>query len=266
MRCPNCNSEVPEGKRFCGYCGQRLTPAEASPRAPLRDAFDDEAPTRVATHVPEGTPAESVSDLESARTGTAEKPEPSRPGRPAPASITRPNPPSKPRLPKWVWGIVGAAVVTLVVVVMRLNRGEQETYEPVPEGILMFETRDEIRLWTDQNLILGGNVWVADTEKLVSEYIESLQIALTLDGSALSDPTDYWSDVYACGDVDGDGDDDFASEWQHDLGTLSPGTHQLKITVRSQWPVIDGFDSDGDGELDEFDYYHEHRVSIIVEE
>jgi hypothetical protein len=41
MRCPNCNSKVPEGKRFCGYCGYRLEPAP--------DQFDDDAPTRLVT-------------------------------------------------------------------------------------------------------------------------------------------------------------------------------------------------------------------------
>ena len=40
MRCPNCNSEVPEGKRFCGHCGHQLAPAAPEP-------FDDDAPTRV---------------------------------------------------------------------------------------------------------------------------------------------------------------------------------------------------------------------------
>jgi len=38
MNCPNCNREVPDGKRFCGHCGQKL-------EAPER--FDDNGVTRV---------------------------------------------------------------------------------------------------------------------------------------------------------------------------------------------------------------------------
>lgn len=30
MRCPNCSSDIPEGRKFCGHCGHRLTTA-ASP-------------------------------------------------------------------------------------------------------------------------------------------------------------------------------------------------------------------------------------------
>jgi|GEM_PF-1636311 Tol biopolymer transport system component len=43
MKCPNCNGEVPEGKRFCGHCGQPLVPP----------GFDDDAPTRLADELDE---------------------------------------------------------------------------------------------------------------------------------------------------------------------------------------------------------------------
>ena len=66
MRCPNCNSEVPEGKRFCGYCGRRLTPAEASAAPPVPDAFDDEAPTQLVT-------GETPAQLASARAAVAQQ-------------------------------------------------------------------------------------------------------------------------------------------------------------------------------------------------
>ena len=50
MKCPNCNGEVPEGKRFCGHCGQRLVPIE--PR-PMTADFDDDAPTMLADELEE---------------------------------------------------------------------------------------------------------------------------------------------------------------------------------------------------------------------
>jgi hypothetical protein len=55
MRCPNCGQEIPEGKKFCGFCGTRLAPPEpetppSEPGAPPEDApaFDEEAPTSLA--------------------------------------------------------------------------------------------------------------------------------------------------------------------------------------------------------------------------
>jgi len=38
MKCPNCNGEVPAGKRFCGHCGEKLGTPER---------FDDNSVTRV---------------------------------------------------------------------------------------------------------------------------------------------------------------------------------------------------------------------------
>jgi hypothetical protein len=166
----------------------------------------------------------------------------------------------------WVWAVIAVAVVAIVAVAVLSNTGSPEPYQPTHEYIELFEYRDEIHIRADQIVVLGGSSWIADTEELVAEYIESLHIAVTLDGDPLPDPTGYWGEIYEYGDFDDDGDMDYASEWRRDLGTLSPGTHQLEITVQSLWPMIDGFDMDGDGELDEFDYDHQHRASIIVEE
>src|SRR3990172_6420537 len=43
MRCHNCGQEVPEGTRFCGFCGQKLV-ADGRPREPS-PAFNEDAPT-----------------------------------------------------------------------------------------------------------------------------------------------------------------------------------------------------------------------------
>ena len=278
MRCPSCQSDIPEGKRFCGHCGQRLTPvepdapAEAGAPAPAPEPFDDEAPTQLVTPAPEEPPAEPDAGLEEEQPAPSPPPEeppeaiPEEPVTPTPPPPVSPKPPSKRGSRKWVWAIVGVAVVAVVAVAVLSNTSSPEPYQPTHEYVGMFDPRTEIRVRADQIVILGGNSWIADTEELVAEYIESLHIAVTLDGDPLPDPTTYWGEINEWGDYDDDGDMDYASNWRRDLGTLSPGTHQLEITVQSNWPVIDGFDSDGDGELDEFDYDHQHRVWIIVEE
>jgi len=53
MRCPNCNNDIPEGKKFCGFCGTRLVPpepqtqpTEAGTSPPEEQSrFDEERPT-----------------------------------------------------------------------------------------------------------------------------------------------------------------------------------------------------------------------------
>jgi hypothetical protein len=58
MLCPNCEQEVPDGKRFCGYCGHRLIQEE--PVEPLiKDVdsaqtgdFDQDAPTELVPAIP----------------------------------------------------------------------------------------------------------------------------------------------------------------------------------------------------------------------
>jgi len=53
MRCPNCGSEVPKGKNFCGHCGRRLAQVDAGAPA----GFDDSAPTAFAGPSPsQGAP------------------------------------------------------------------------------------------------------------------------------------------------------------------------------------------------------------------
>jgi hypothetical protein len=76
MRCPSCNAEIAEGKKFCGHCGTKLPPVPA---------FDDEAPTR----------------LESSPVATAPVPVslPEQP-KPVPAEVSQPATAPKRRLAK----------------------------------------------------------------------------------------------------------------------------------------------------------------------
>jgi len=47
MNCPNCNQEIPEGKKFCGHCGHKLVPREPVIHSPEPEGFDEQAPTIV---------------------------------------------------------------------------------------------------------------------------------------------------------------------------------------------------------------------------
>ena len=69
MLCPNCDKEVPKGKKFCGYCGQPLAPV-----APLD--FDDEAKTRLeeTPHPPQPGPEKPASGAEQIEPASAAVP------------------------------------------------------------------------------------------------------------------------------------------------------------------------------------------------
>lgn len=105
MRCHNCGQEVPEGTRFCGYCGQVLA-TESTPRPATRPRgpFNEDAPTTL----------EPPPDV---RPAGAPMPAP-RAGPPLQAA-TPPPPQSPPRRRSglWIAGIGALVVVALAACV-----------------------------------------------------------------------------------------------------------------------------------------------------
>jgi hypothetical protein len=148
MHCPNCNREVPEGKRFCGYCGYRLTPAGAGTPAP--PGFDENAPTRryPAEAAPPGFDEDAPTRLYSEEpappampVGIQPQPQPPAPTspplpeQPSPAAAPLPSSTRKRGVPGWAWGLGGALALVclgLVVVVPALGPKAPE----LPEGAM----------------------------------------------------------------------------------------------------------------------------------
>lgn len=114
-------------------------------------------------------------------------------------------------------------------------------------------------------VVLGIN-WVADTLEQVADWLASVDLVVTLDGESMPGTDDYWGEIEEAEDYDEDGDADYVSRWRYPVGVLSPGTHSVETEYRLQWPVTDGFDSDGDGALDEFYEPWGYSLQIIVEE
>lgn len=137
MKCPHCGSEVPEGKKFCGYCGRQLEgPQEGPPQVPQVASpepvgFDEDAETQLlplegeAVESPAPMPA-SDPEPEAApeQPDTAHEPtpepeeplrEPLKPSAPlGPASKPAPIPEtSRRKLPAWIW-VIGALLLALI--------------------------------------------------------------------------------------------------------------------------------------------------------
>jgi hypothetical protein len=87
--------------------------------------------------------------------------------------------------------------------------------------------------------------WVTVESEQAAEYVRLTRTQLTLDGQPLGDADQYWGEVME--DPDG-----YAVHWRYPLGTLEAGTHRVELSISSDTAFTDGFDSDGDGQLDFF--------------
>ena len=103
--------------------------------------------------------------------------------------------------------------------------------------------------------------------KQVADFLASVDLTVTLDGEPLPNVSDHWRQIVDAGDRDQDGDADFESRWRYRVGILSPGTHWVETRATLEWPVTDGFDSDGDGLPDEYSgQVWQFSLRIVVEE
>jgi hypothetical protein len=108
--------------------------------------------------------------------------------------------------------------------------------------------------------------WATDTAEQVADFLESVDLVVTLDGQPLPNTGDHWSEIEEAGDADGDGDTDYVTVWLYPVGVLRSGTHGVEAEMHLQFPVTDGGDSDGDGVADEYSGTFDWSLQIVVEQ
>jgi len=140
----------------------------------------------------------------------------------------------------------------------------QPTPTPEPPKKEVSILGDEAEVPHDTSVVLVV-AWFADTLEHEEDFLASLNVVLTLDGEPLTAPMDYWGAIEEYKDIDKDGDMDYVTSWLYPIGVLSQGTHLVECEWRFEWPITDGFDSDGDGALDGFYEPIEHSLEIEVE-
>jgi len=138
---------------------------------------------------------------------------------------------------------------------------EWQSVEPVTVSL----TQGDEWVPTGTPIILATG-WIVDQPEQVAAWLASLDLTVTLDGEPLSDVTDHWGEVEEYGDLDGDGDTDYVSNWRYPVGVLSAGEHQVEAEFQLQWPITDGFDLDEDGVPDEYSGSWEYFLQITVGE
>ncbi|HJX38520.1 MAG TPA: Ig-like domain-containing protein [Anaerolineae bacterium] len=136
-----------------------------------------------------------------------------------------------------------------------------ESHEPVEIPLLAREGR--VAGNTPVVLRFG---WETDTSEQVADFLGSVDLVVSLDGEAVPDAGDYWSEVRESGGRDENGEPNYLTVWLYEVGVLSTGTHRVEAELRFQRPVTDGFDSDGDGAPEEYSGTMPFSLPIVVGE
>jgi len=108
--------------------------------------------------------------------------------------------------------------------------------------------------------------WETDTREQVTDFLNSVEWVVNLDGELLPDAGEYWSEIKESGARDQNGEANYQTFWRYPVGVLSPGTHQVEAELGFQRPVTDGFDADGDGAPEEYSETMPFSLQIVVGE
>lgn len=154
---------------------------------------------------------------------------------------------------------------TVELVVSSPETSEGPAESPVePVTIRLVRSGDEqIPAGTPVQLAVG---WVAATEEVVADFLAAISFTGTLDGEPLSGLNDCWGEIgpYEGTAVSGEA---YISEWLYPLGVLDPGEHTVEILGTLLQPVTDGYDSNNDGQLDQYSgEIFQFTVRIVVED
>jgi formylglycine-generating enzyme required for sulfatase activity len=106
--------------------------------------------------------------------------------------------------------------------------------------------------------------WTAATSAYANEYADRVRLHIQLDGEELTIPDDAWGPLEVTEDVDGDGVEDYARCFDLYVGRLEPGVHEVYMTTEIPGGMTDGFDLDGDDQLDWYESY-EGSMYLTVE-
>jgi hypothetical protein len=102
MQCPNCQKEISQSAKICGYCGTKLSQTGSSSTPPV------EQPTPIKVNPPFPRPSEPVRDDSSPEPQAQPTPPPFPPKQPKTSQpIQHHASRSRQPLPKWAWWLIG---------------------------------------------------------------------------------------------------------------------------------------------------------------
>jgi hypothetical protein len=271
MKCPSCGNEVPEGKKFCGFCGEKLSLDGSAPLT--QDQL--EKPLDVVNKIQEG----EVDHIKDEPVGEPQR-KIDRKFSQEGSSTTSMWVEEKPKRKKkrlFLVILIPVAVIALIVTVVLLwtrmtNKlfANLVSYEPEEPASVEVLVNCEDSLGEEVNFVtsVGSNQaviliygWLALTKEQVQDYIDHVAHSVYLDGELVATPKmgpieifmDDWPPGYP------DVEESYAVYWRWDVGQLSPGSHRVSFTQYFTGDVFDGFDTYSAGDQ------WESGCDIIVE-
>lgn len=105
-----------------------------------------------------------------------------------------------------------------------------------------------------------GAGWLCSSEKYVYDFLDAVTTSGSLDGETLFGMNSAWSEPM-------EHENGYVTYFLFPLDDLPPGAYEVEILVTLDQTILDGFDSDEDGELDTYaGILWNLRKVIIVEE
>ena len=154
----------------------------------------------------------------------------------------------------FTWAVVAAVVGAVAILTVLLSSRPVATAdEPVnirfygcawPGGSQEVPTGADINVWSG---------WIAHKRGMIKAYLSAVDLSITVDGTPIPNANDLHGPIVDAGDVDGDGDSEFATYWNLTLDPLEAGQkYVIESSVDLTHPIIDtpGGDYDGDGRPD----------------
>jgi len=166
-------------------------------------------------------------------------------------------------------GCVVAALVCVAVLILPSGPSPEPRQPPAgetePVFVKLMANENRVTVPANAPVILVAG-WTAAAPELVGEYLNCVEMVVTLDGEPLPNPMEHWGEIEEGGDYNGDGNLDYVVRWRYPAGVLSPGEHWAEAEFSPRCPVTNGFDRDGDGNPDEFREPYVLSAQITVEE
>jgi hypothetical protein len=89
--------------------------------------------------------------------------------------------------------------------------------------------------------------WIAAKSEWTQDFVIASQTTVTIDGTPYSGLEMYWGGTEYSAEDEG-----YRSVWNYLLPAVEPGRHHVEILLSLNRRVTDGYDSDGDGQVDQY--------------
>ncbi len=144
----------------------------------------------------------------------------------------------------------------------------ETTSTPIPQRVFLRRSCGELTHVVEANrpIQLLYGVWVAKGKGFLEDDLKHLSVKLRVDGKIMQGELQSPTPIsrIPCGKVFEEG---YWAAYMIQLPPLSPGEHIIEFVYSFDGQVTDGYDSDGDGELDLFGpgEWGEQSYTLIVE-